>query len=54
MKILRVLTAGLALFRPAYLAPMFESPTGVLMLTFGAVLVAVGWFWISRMIKIEA
>lgn len=48
-----LLTVGLLLFRPAYLAPMFESPLGVLMLVTGAVLVAVGWFWISRMIRIE-
>jgi len=49
-----LLTVGLLLFRPAYLAPMFSSPLGVLMLVTGAALVAVGWFWISRMIRIEA
>jgi len=49
-----LLTVGLALFRPEYLKPMFESPLGVLMLVSGALLVAVGWFWISRMIRIEA
>ncbi|WP_106399188.1 type II secretion system F family protein [Actinocorallia populi] len=49
-----LLAVGLLLFRPDYLAPMLESPMGVLMLVFGAASVAVGWFWISRMIKIEA
>jgi len=49
-----LLTVGLMLFRSEYLKPMFESPLGVLMLVSGALLVAVGWFWISRLVRIEA
>lgn len=49
-----LLAAGLLIFRADYLAPMLESPLGVLLLVFGAGSVAVGWFWISRMIRIEA
>ncbi|MEO3784870.1 type II secretion system F family protein [Actinocorallia sp. B10E7] len=49
-----LLFTGLMIFRPDYLRPMFDSPLGVLMLVSGALLMAVGWFWISRMVRIEA
>lgn len=46
---------GLYLFltQPGYLNPMFNTPLGLLMLGVGVVMLAVGAFWMSRMVKVE-
>ncbi|WP_110238714.1 type II secretion system F family protein [Nocardioides gilvus] len=46
---------GLYLFltQPGYINPMFESPLGILMLVGGVVMLGVGAFWMSRLIKVE-
>jgi tight adherence protein B len=41
------------LIRPEYTKILFTDPMGLLMLVGGAVLLSVGWFWISRIIKVE-
>lgn len=38
---------------PAYLSPMFETTLGWLLLGAGVVLLAVGAFWMSRVVKVE-
>ncbi|HET8584005.1 MAG TPA: VWA domain-containing protein [Jatrophihabitans sp.] len=48
-----VLAAGLALIRPAYLKPLFTHTAGIAMLCVGAVLLTVGSFWLSRIVKIK-
>jgi tight adherence protein B len=40
--------------RPAYMHPLLTQPIGVLMLVVGAFSLVVGWFWMSRIIKVEA
>ncbi|GGD18361.1 type II secretion system F family protein [Nocardioides daphniae] len=46
---------GLYLFltQPGYINPMFESPIGWAMLGGAAVMLGVGAFWMSRLIKVE-
>src|SRR5690606_7727781 len=43
----------LFLTQPGYIQPMFESPIGWMMLIAGAVMLAAGAFWMSRLIKVE-
>jgi tight adherence protein B len=43
----------LMLVRPEYLRPLFTTPLGLLMLGFGATSLAVGGFWMSRVVKVE-
>jgi tight adherence protein B len=43
----------LTLVRPEYINPLFNTPMGLLLLGFGAVLLAVGAFWMSKVIKVE-
>ncbi|MGE5133161.1 MAG: type II secretion system F family protein [Gemmatimonadota bacterium] len=38
---------------PGYMRPLYTTPVGVLMLIGGAVLMVVGSFWMSRVIKVE-
>ena len=47
-----VFTSYLALAKPAYLAQLF-NPRGYLMLAAAAILLAVGAFWMSRVVKVE-
>ncbi|BCJ71820.1 hypothetical protein CS0771_13640 [Catellatospora sp. IY07-71] len=51
------LPIGLALFmiilRGDYIRPLYTHPLGILMSIVGVVLVSVGGFWLSRMIRIE-
>ncbi len=55
--ILGALPIGLLLYmavaNPAYVNPLFETPIGWLMLGMMAVLNAVGFFWMSRMVKVK-
>lgn len=43
----------LLLFRPGYFDPMTESLTGWIMFAIGAVLLAFGIFWLSKLVKIK-
>lgn len=45
--------AYMLLTNPNYLMPMFETPLGWLMLGTGVVLLAIGAFWMSRVVKVE-
>ncbi len=48
-----VFTLYLLLTQPEYLTPMFHSPLGWLMLIVAGVLLSVGVFWMSRVVKVE-
>jgi tight adherence protein B len=48
-----VFFAYLALANPAYLRPLWSSLLGGIMLVTALVLLAVGAFWLSRVIKVE-
>ena len=39
--------------RPDYIAPLFNTPLGLLLLTVGGVLLVVGGVWMAKVIKIE-
>jgi tight adherence protein B len=43
----------LALANPTYLAPMWSTPLGVGMIVLGVVLLGVGAFWLTRVVKVE-
>jgi tight adherence protein B len=43
----------LALMRPEYLEPMLENKLGWVMLGVAAVMMAVGAFWLKKMVKVE-
>ena len=43
----------LLLTNGAYLHPLFHDPRGVIMLIFGVVWLAIGFFWMSRIVKVE-
>jgi tight adherence protein B len=43
----------MAVYRQAYLAPLFTDPRGIIMLLVGLVLFTVGAFWLTRIIKVE-
>jgi tight adherence protein B len=43
----------LFVFRRTYIAPLYSSGTGIMLLVVGVVLLAVGAFWLSRLTKIE-
>jgi tight adherence protein B len=43
----------IALTRPGYLEPLFHSAIGFALLAVGAVLLGLGSFWLSRLVKIE-
>ena len=48
-----VFTAYLALVKPTYLAPMLSSPMGWVMFGMMGVLLTIGVFWMSKMVKVE-
>jgi tight adherence protein B len=48
-----LLCGGMMIFNPGYLAPLFNTPLGLGMLVAAGFALAIGWLWISRMIKIE-
>jgi tight adherence protein B len=48
-----VLAGFMLLFRRDYLRPLYTEPIGLLLLGGGAVLVLVGTFWMSRIVKIK-
>lgn len=41
-------------FRPDYMAPLVKDPLGVMLLIVGGLLLVVGIFWMTRVIKVEA
>ena len=43
----------LALTRADYIAPMFHTPLGWVMLGFSATLMTVGSVWMSKVVKVE-
>ncbi len=43
----------LMLARPEYIDPLFSTPLGVLLLVFGIVALAVGGFWMSKVIRVD-
>jgi Flp pilus assembly protein TadB len=45
--------AFMFLFRAEYLRPLYTEPLGILMLSGAVILVAVGAFWLSRVVKVE-
>jgi tight adherence protein B len=55
--ILGVLPLALALvigvINPGYLARLFDEPAGNAMLVGGAALAAIGFWWMSRIVRIE-
>lgn len=46
-------TVYLALVQPTYLHPLVSTPLGWVMLVTAAVLLAVGAFWVSRVVRVE-
>jgi tight adherence protein B len=48
-----VVAGFLLLFKPGYLDPLFHTAMGAALLVLGAVLLSVGAFWLSRLVKIE-
>jgi tight adherence protein B len=48
-----LLCGGMMIFNPEYLAPLFDTPLGLGMLIAAGFSLALGWFWISNMIKID-
>jgi tight adherence protein B len=48
-----LLAAWLFTFRGEYLRPLYTQPLGIAMLLTAAVMVAVGAFWMSRLIKVD-
>jgi tight adherence protein B len=48
-----VLGAFMFLSRRAYVAPLFTDPRGVLLLIGGVLLVVVGGFWLTRVVRVE-
>jgi len=49
-----VLGGWLTLSKPQYMAPLFTTPIGVMMVAGGVLLIIVGAFWIRALIKVEA
>jgi tight adherence protein B len=43
----------LILVRPEYIAPLFNTPMGLFLLVVGGVLLLVGAFWMTKVIKVE-
>jgi tight adherence protein B len=43
----------LLLANRSYVIVLFTRPIGILMLVFGAVILSVGMFWMSRIVKVE-
>jgi tight adherence protein B len=48
-----VFATYLVLVRPGYIAPLFTDPLGIAMLVLMVVLMVIGAFWLSRVIKVE-
>ncbi|MBT8228112.1 MAG: hypothetical protein HKP61_19945, partial [Dactylosporangium sp.] len=48
-----VLSAWMMVFRGEYIKPLVTEPLGFVMLGAGVVMITVGAFWISRLIKVE-
>ncbi len=48
-----VLAGWLGLTRGEYLRPLYTEPMGIAMLVAAVALVAVGAFWMSRLVKVE-
>jgi tight adherence protein B len=49
-----VIGVFMGVFRRAYLAPLFTDPRGIVMLIVGVALFAIGIFWMTRLVKVEA
>ncbi len=47
------ITAFMVLFRGSYIAPLLTDPIGWVMTTYGVLSVAVGAWWMSRLVKLE-
>ena len=43
----------LILVRPDYIAPLFDTPIGLLLLITGSIVLVIGGFWMSKVIKVE-
>jgi Flp pilus assembly protein TadB len=48
-----LLAGYLAAFRPGYLHPLYTTGIGIALVISGVILLGVGAFWISRLVKIE-
>jgi tight adherence protein B len=48
-----IVGAALALIRPGYLKPLFTQAAGIGLLCLGALLLVLGSFWLSRLVKIK-
>ena len=48
-----VFTMYLLIVQPDYLRPMYTTAQGLLMLGFGAALLIIGGFWMSRVVKVR-
>ena len=48
-----VFTLFLLLTRPDYLAPLFNTPLGLVMLTVASILLIVGILWLVKLVKVE-
>jgi Flp pilus assembly protein TadB len=49
-----IMGALLTLLRPVYMAPLFTSSLGLLLLVLALVLMGAGSFWLTRIVKVEA
>lgn len=49
-----VLAAGLTFTKPEYMAPLYNTPFGLVMVAGSAVLIVVGALWIRVLVKVEA
>ncbi len=47
------LGAAMAVMNPSYMAPMFSAPIGRIMLGICSLMIGGGYFWMSRMVKID-
>ena len=51
---LPVITAvAIGVLNPSYIAPLFEQPTGHLMILIGIVMIAIGSFFLKRIVTIK-
>ncbi len=47
------MAAYMLIVRPSYMRPLYTQPVGIVMLVAGVLLVLVGGFWMSRIVKVE-
>jgi Flp pilus assembly protein TadB len=48
-----VLFAFLMLTQPTYLAPLWQTPTGLMVVAVGVVMLLVGWLLMKRLVQVD-